>query len=65
MAVNLSATELLQCPCSPEEHPNPIYTQQKMDGVFIMTHNSTLDKKKLLEEIARELNLGIDVSIVL
>ena len=47
------------------KHPNSIYTQQKVDNIFIMTHNTTLEKKKLLEDIARELNFNLDISITL
>lgn len=46
---------------TPKKHPS--YTQQKVNGDYVMTHISTSAKKALLEEIAQELNVVLDVSI--
>jgi hypothetical protein len=46
---------------TPKKHPS--YTQQKVNGDYVMTHSSTNAKKALLEEIAKDLNVALDVSI--
>jgi hypothetical protein len=34
------------------------------DGLYVITHTSTIDKKKLLDAISKALNLGWSVEIV-
>lgn len=46
---------------TPKKHPT--YTQQKVNGEYIMTHTSTSAKKALLEEISQELKVELDISI--
>ena len=46
---------------TPKKHPT--YTQQKVNSEYIMTHTSTSAKKALLEEIAQELKVELDISI--
>ena len=48
---------------SSKKHPNSQYRQQLIDGVLVMPPHSTKHKKKLLEEIARKLNVNIAVSV--
>jgi hypothetical protein len=46
---------------SPEKHPT--YSQQRINNVYIMTHTGTSAKKALLEEIANDLKIKLDISI--
>lgn len=48
---------------SKTSHPN--YRQQKsLYGYYILTHSSTYQKKKHLEEISKKLNLGLIIEIL-
>ena len=41
------------------------YTQQKINGFYIMTHTSTIAKRRILEDLAQRFKLGVRVSVAM
>jgi hypothetical protein len=47
---------------SQEKHP--IYNQQRIEGYWIATHNPNERKQALLETIASQLGIGLEVELI-
>ncbi|NJO82756.1 MAG: hypothetical protein HC828_07970 [Blastochloris sp.] len=43
---------------------NDRYNQHQLNGYYVMTHSSTDQKKRLLEEMARRLNIKMKIEVV-
>lgn len=44
--------------------PSQVAKDTEIDGYYVRTHSSTMQKKRHLEEISQRLNLGLNVSVV-